>query len=78
MPANSDFFQALENRIALYNLLTHPFYRAWRAGELMCACGRSCRSATAGLFRTECPPGRGLVIDVHPDTRSQYQSRFSM
>jgi len=34
MPANTDFFQALESRIAPYNLLTHPFYRAWTAGEL--------------------------------------------
>ena len=34
MPANTDFFQALENRIAPYDLLTHSFYRAWTAGEL--------------------------------------------
>ena len=34
MPANSDFFQRLESRIAPYNLLTHSFYRAWTAGEL--------------------------------------------
>jgi pyrroloquinoline-quinone synthase len=34
MPANTDFFQALESRIAPYNLLTHSFYRAWTAGEL--------------------------------------------
>lgn len=34
MPANSDFFSRLESRIARYDLLTHPFYRAWTAGEL--------------------------------------------
>lgn len=34
MPANSDFFQRLESRIAPYDLLTHSFYRAWTAGEL--------------------------------------------
>ena len=34
MPANTDFFQALESRIAPYDLLTHSFYRAWTAGEL--------------------------------------------
>ncbi len=34
MPANPDFFSRLESRIAPYNLLTHPFYRAWTAGEL--------------------------------------------
>lgn len=31
---NSEFLQHLETRIAPYNLLTHPFYRAWTAGEL--------------------------------------------
>ena len=34
MPANTDFFQPLESRIAPYDLLTHSFYRAWTAGEL--------------------------------------------
>jgi pyrroloquinoline-quinone synthase len=34
LPANPDFFSRLESRIAPYNLLTHPFYRAWTAGEL--------------------------------------------
>jgi pyrroloquinoline-quinone synthase len=34
LPANSDFFSRLEDRIAPYNLLTHSFYRAWTAGEL--------------------------------------------
>lgn len=29
-----DVKQALDNRIADYNLLDHPFYRAWSAGEL--------------------------------------------
>ena len=30
----SEFFQALEERIAKYNLLCHPFYKAWSAGKL--------------------------------------------
>jgi pyrroloquinoline-quinone synthase len=34
MAATTDFFQALESRIAPYDLLTHSFYRAWTAGEL--------------------------------------------
>ena len=34
MAENLDFFSRLESRIAPYNLLTHPFYRAWTAGEL--------------------------------------------
>ena len=29
-----DFKQALDNKIADYNLLNHPFYEAWSAGEL--------------------------------------------
>ena len=28
------FFQQLETRIAKYDLLCHPFYKAWSAGEL--------------------------------------------
>jgi pyrroloquinoline-quinone synthase len=30
----SDFFAALDARIARYNLLQHPFYQAWSQGEL--------------------------------------------
>jgi pyrroloquinoline-quinone synthase len=29
-----DFFQQLDARIAKYDLLCHPFYKAWAAGEL--------------------------------------------
>ncbi len=29
-----DFKQALDNKIADFNLLNHPFYQAWSAGEL--------------------------------------------
>jgi pyrroloquinoline-quinone synthase len=29
-----DFFQQLDARIAKYDLLRHPFYQAWAAGEL--------------------------------------------
>src|SRR5271156_2676276 len=28
------FFEQLETRIAKYDLLCHPFYKAWSAGEL--------------------------------------------
>lgn len=34
MQSKADFFQCLESRIAAYDLLSHPFYRAWTAGEL--------------------------------------------
>jgi pyrroloquinoline-quinone synthase len=30
----ADFFQQLDARIAKYDLLCHPFYKAWAAGEL--------------------------------------------
>ena len=30
----SEFFEALDARIAKYDLLCHPFYKAWSAGEL--------------------------------------------
>ena len=30
----AEFFQQLDARIAKYDLLCHPFYRAWSAGEL--------------------------------------------
>jgi pyrroloquinoline-quinone synthase len=30
----ADFFEQLEARIAKYDLLCHPFYKAWSAGEL--------------------------------------------
>jgi pyrroloquinoline-quinone synthase len=30
----AEFFRALEDRIAKYDLLSHPFYKAWSAGEL--------------------------------------------
>jgi hypothetical protein len=29
-----DFLTAIEGRIAHYDLLRHPYYRAWTAGEL--------------------------------------------
>jgi pyrroloquinoline-quinone synthase len=32
---SQQFFQQLEARIAKYDLLCHPFYKAWSAGELM-------------------------------------------
>lgn len=34
MSTNTEFLQHLESRIAPHNLLKHPFYQAWTAGEL--------------------------------------------
>jgi pyrroloquinoline-quinone synthase len=33
---SKEFFEQLEARIAKYDLLCHPFYKAWSAGELTC------------------------------------------
>ena len=30
----TEFFEAMDSRIAKYDLLCHPFYKAWSAGEL--------------------------------------------
>jgi pyrroloquinoline-quinone synthase len=34
MTTTAEFFQQLDARIAKYDLLCHPFYKAWSAGEL--------------------------------------------
>jgi pyrroloquinoline-quinone synthase len=34
MFASQDFFNQIDQRIARYDLLQHPYYRAWSAGEL--------------------------------------------
>jgi pyrroloquinoline-quinone synthase len=34
MMSTQEFFQQLDARIAKYDLLCHPFYKAWNAGEL--------------------------------------------
>jgi pyrroloquinoline-quinone synthase len=34
MTTTAEFFEQLEARIAKYDLLCHPFYKAWSAGEL--------------------------------------------
>jgi pyrroloquinoline-quinone synthase len=34
LPTDGEFFRLLDCRIAPYNLLKHPFYEAWTAGDL--------------------------------------------
>lgn len=34
MFASQDFFRQIDQRVARYDLLQHPYYRAWSAGEL--------------------------------------------
>ena len=51
-----DFKQALDNKIADYNLLDHPFYEAWSAGELPVGALRS-YAREYGAFIATIPNG---------------------
>lgn len=51
-----DFKQALDSKIADHNLLEHPFYRAWSAGELPLAALRS-YAREYGAFISTVPQG---------------------
>ena len=43
---SQEFFQQLDARIAQFDLLCHPFYKAWSAGELSRDDLRSMRETT--------------------------------
>ena len=51
-----DFKQALDSKIADYNLLNHPFYQAWSAGELPLEALRS-YAREYGAFISTVPQG---------------------
>ena len=51
-----DFKQALDSKIADYNLLNHPFYQAWSAGELPVEALRS-YAREYGAFISTVPEG---------------------
>lgn len=51
-----DFKQALDSKIADYNLLNHPFYQAWSAGELPLEALRS-YAREYGAFISTVPKG---------------------
>ena len=51
-----DYKQALDNKIADYNLLNHPFYQAWSAGELPVDALRS-YAREYGAFISTLPKG---------------------
>ena len=58
-----DFKQALDNKIADYNLLNHPFYQAWSAGELPVEALRS-YAREYGAFISTVPAGWETLNEV--------------
>lgn len=58
-----DFKQALDNKIADYNLLNHPFYQAWSAGELPVEALRTYASEY-GAFIATIPNGWETINDA--------------
>ena len=58
-----DFKQALDNKIADYNLLNHPFYQAWSAGVLPVEVLRS-YAREYGAFIATIPNGWETINDA--------------
>ena len=58
-----DFKQTLDNKIADYNLLNHPFYQAWSAGELPVEALRS-YAREYGAFILTLPKGWETLDDA--------------
>ena len=58
-----DFKQALDSKIADYNLLNHPFYQAWSAGELPVEALRS-YAREYGAFISMMPEGWETLNDA--------------
>ena len=58
-----DFQQSLDSKIADHNLLDHPFYQAWSAGELSLATLRS-YAREYGAFISTIPQGWEAVDDA--------------
>lgn len=58
-----DYKQALDSKISEYNLLTHPFYQAWSAGELPVD-ALKCYAREYGAFISTLPSGWETLNDV--------------
>ena len=58
-----DYKQALDNKIADYNLLNHPFYQAWSVGELSVEVLRT-YAREYGAFISTIPNGWEAINDV--------------
>ncbi|MDE0086611.1 MAG: iron-containing redox enzyme family protein [Candidatus Poribacteria bacterium] len=58
-----DFKQALDSKISEYNLLDHPFYQAWSAGELPIE-ALKCYAREYGAFISTLPKGWETLNDL--------------
>jgi pyrroloquinoline-quinone synthase len=58
-----DFKQALDSKISKYNLLNHPFYQAWSAGELPVE-ALKCYAREYGAFISSMPKGWETLNDL--------------
>lgn len=58
-----DFKQALDSKISQFNLLNHPFYQAWSAGELPVE-ALKCYAREYGAFISTLPKGWETLNDA--------------
>ena len=58
-----DYKQALDSKISKYNLLKHPFYQAWSAGELPVE-ALKCYAREYGAFISTLPKGWETLNDA--------------
>ncbi len=70
-----DIKQVLDNKISNYNLLNHPFYRAWGAGELPVD-ALKCYAREYGAFISTLPKGWETLND--PETAEEETEHIDM
>lgn len=70
-----DFKQALDSKISKYNLLDHPFYQAWSAGELPVE-ALKCYAREYGAFISTLPKGWDTLND--PETAEEETEHIDM
>ena len=70
-----DFKQALDSKISEYNLLDHPFYQAWSAGELPVE-ALKCYAREYGAFISTLPKGWETLND--PETVEEETEHIDM
>lgn len=70
-----DFKQALDSKISEYNLLDHPFYQAWSAGELPVE-ALKCYAREYGAFISTLPKGWETLND--PETAEEETEHIDM
>jgi pyrroloquinoline-quinone synthase len=70
-----DFKQVLDSKISNYNLLDHPFYQAWSAGELPVE-ALKCYAREYGAFISTLPKGWETLND--PETAEEETEHIDM